>query len=245
MASLFGTRQPDEGVAEATALIRRIRNGQDTLTASARRITTGKIQRAKVDSNTNEAWDMRSLVGEMRFVTNSIAVKGSKAKLYVAKIPANQEDDPAPVKRSPALEAWREFTRYTDMRELIKRALSNLQISGEGYLTGVPGTLLGRDYDTMEWFFLSKNEVRAGAGEDDVTIKVLGSKIDTSKSEITLVEVWNPQRLLPARLPCPVCAADPPGDRRPHHARLRTDRLPSRRCRDPRRPPVRDPGRRD
>jgi len=192
MASLFGTRQPDEDVAHATAVLRRIRKGQDTLTASARRITSHKIERIKVNSDSTEAWDMRGLVGEMRFVTNSIAVKGSKAKLFVARVPSNQEDDPVPVKRGDALDAWREFTKYTDVRELIKRCLANLQVTGEGYLAGVPGTLLGHDWEEMEWFFLSKNEVKAGAGEDDVTLKILGSKINTTKSQVTLVEVWNP-----------------------------------------------------
>lgn len=209
MATKF-PRLADDAVAAAVQAGLRIRSGQETLLASARRIMgTKTVKRQKADSAGLEAWEMRDLVGEVRFVTNTVAAKGSKAKLYVGRVPSNQEDSPEPVKGGVALEAWKEFTQYTDMRELIKRALANLQIAGEGYLVGVPGTLLGRDYETMEWYFLSSSEVKDQGAGDEVTIKVRGSEIKTSKSDIKLIEVWNPHPNDSSRPDSPILSALP------------------------------------
>ena len=189
MANPF-MRVADEKVADAIQQVMRIRGAGDILLASARKVTQTQMVRGATAGDAAEAWDMRELVGELRFLTNTIAVKGSQARFYVGKIPANQEDAPRPVKSGPAFELWQEFCRYTDLSELIKRALNNYQISGEGYLAGVPGLLLDRQYETMEWYFLSKDEVMISG--DDVTLKVCGQRIETKRSDVELIQTWNP-----------------------------------------------------
>lgn len=191
MANPMFPRLADEAVAAAVQSGMRIRKGQETLLSSARRITTREIKKVRADAPTAEAWDMRELVGEVRFLTNTIAAKGSKAKLFVGRIPTNQEDSPEPVKRGDALDAWRQFTQYTDMRDLIKRALANFQISGDGYLVGIPGNLLGREYEETEWYFLSKSEVRDEGSSGAVTVVIKGAEIKTDKSTTKIIEVWN------------------------------------------------------
>ena len=208
MANPIFPRLADDAVAQAVQAGMRIRRGQDTLLASAHHISNKKIERRKDDSGVAEAWQMRELVGEVRFVTNTVAVKGSKAKLYVGRLPTSQEDSPEPVKGGVALTAWQEFTRDTDMPELIKRALANLQIAGIGYLCGIPGNLLGRDYEDMEWYFLSQQEVKDN-DESTVTLKVLGAKIETTKQQVKLIEVWNPHPLDSSRPDSPIISALP------------------------------------
>lgn len=192
MAIPLMPRLSDEAVASAVQAGMRIKQGQETLLSSARHVKNSKIKKVRPDSDAAEAWEMRELVGEVRFVTHTIAVKGSKAKLYVGKVPSSQEDSPEPVKQGDAMKAWNLFTAYTDMRELIRRCLDNLQIAGEGYLLGIPGSMLGREYDEMEWHFLARDEVQEEVDGERVTVIVLGTEIKTTKSQIELIQVWNP-----------------------------------------------------
>jgi hypothetical protein len=208
MANL--TRLPKAGVAEGVKAFVRAHASKDAFVAAARRIATTKMTRSKTTSAAAEAWDLRDLVGEVRFITNTVASKGSRAKLFVAKVPANQEDDPVPLKSGPAYEAWRQFTTNSDMRELIKRALNNYQVTGEGYLAGIPGGLLGADTDETQWHFLSKSEVKKDyPANGEVELKVLGAKVETYLSSITLIETWNPHPADSARPDSPVLSAMP------------------------------------
>jgi len=208
MASLMNL--PRGEVVDGVKAFMKAHASKDAFLAAARKIATTKVTRSRVSDGSQEAWDLRDLVGEVRFITNTVASKGSRAKLFVARVPANLEDDPVPLRSGPAYDAWRQFISFTDMRELIKRALSNYQVSGEGYLAGVPGSLLDADNDEIQWHLLARGEVKkdyptAGA----VELKVLGAKIETTLAEVTLIETWNPHPADSARPDSPVLSAMP------------------------------------
>lgn len=204
----FLSKVPENVVGDVRAFMK-AHATRDSFIAAARKVATSKMVRLNVDSLDAEIWELRDLIGEVRFLTNTVASKGSRAKLYVAKVPSNLEDDPVPLKSGDAYDVWKQFVTYTDMRELVKRALSNFQVSGQGYLAGVPGSLIGSDSDEVQWFFLSKSEVKKEQNTNEVCIKVLGTKIDTNTDVVKLVEVWNPHPDDSAKADSPVRSAVP------------------------------------
>lgn len=79
---------------------------QSSLTASAKRLTTTNIVRmgssGKGEAWQEDAWDMYDLVGEQRFLANTIAGRMSQARLFVGKMPKDPTDDVEPVTEGTA-----------------------------------------------------------------------------------------------------------------------------------------------
>lgn len=170
---------------------------RDSFVASARRITkTTSVSRNKQGGVEVEAWDMRALVGELRFVTNAIASKGSKARLYVGKKSARQEDKPKAVESGPAFEAWSAFCDNVDLAGFLKKALANYQIPGICWFVGVPETMLPdadeySDPDTYCWYVLSRHEVKE-IDENTVELCIEGKRAYYDKNAVQLFETWQP-----------------------------------------------------
>src|SRR6478609_5757625 len=73
-----------------------------SLLASAQRLTGAKLKstpgRSSAGKNWQEdAWEMYDLVGEERFLANTLAGRMSQARLFVGKIAENASDAPDPV----------------------------------------------------------------------------------------------------------------------------------------------------
>lgn len=207
MATPFA--RPDESVIDGVKRFLAGHRTRDSFVAAARKISRSMMVRGSANSSNAEAWDLRDLVGEVRFITNTVSAKGSRAKMFVARTPANQEDDPVPLKSGVAYDAWQAFTSNTDMRELIKRALNNYQVAGEGYLVGIPGDLVDADTADLQWYFLSKGEVKKQGESNEVILKVLGAEIETTTDQVKLIQTWNPHPNDSAKADSPVLSAMP------------------------------------
>src|SRR5690606_6279981 len=83
---------PPPGVVRAAARPRPM----TSLLASASRLTqealTGKRWSAASQDWQEDAWDMLDLVGEQRFLTNTLANRLSQARLYVGRIDGRSEE---------------------------------------------------------------------------------------------------------------------------------------------------------
>lgn len=119
-----------------------------SLTSSARRITRAQLERStsvvSQDAWQDEAWDMFDLVGELRFLVNTLAGRLAQAKFYVGE---RTDDDttqaPVATTNSTANDLLADIGTTTAGRaQLIARLAINLYIAGDGWLVGIPQGLL-------------------------------------------------------------------------------------------------------
>lgn len=118
-----------------------------SLLASATRITNRTVKSSAFRKATHadwqdDAWAMYDLVGEQRFLATTIAARVAKGRLYVGKLGA-PEDDPAPIEDERVkgiLEAIGDGPQ--GMARLVERLATNLFITGDGWLVGIPKDLM-------------------------------------------------------------------------------------------------------
>lgn len=124
------------------------------LMASARRLTNrdakGRNEGAKGGAGKTspwqeEAWELLDLIGEQRFLANTLAGRMSQASLYVGKI----EDSDSPGTRPQHVEdsALQDLLNsigggIAGQGQLIHRAGVNLFVAGEVWLVGIPPRLV-------------------------------------------------------------------------------------------------------
>lgn len=136
-----------------------------SLTASSARLKSRNIKRftkGKGDEWQSEAWDMYDLVGEQRFLANTLGNLMGQARFFVSRLPDNPIDEPDPILRpseensddenppepltseeEQALVAWEGFCRNPiQLSQLIARAGVNLFIAGDGWIAGIPKRLM-------------------------------------------------------------------------------------------------------
>ena len=202
---------PPPGVVRAAARPRPM----TSLLASASRLTqealTGKRWSAASQDWQEDAWDMLDLVGEQRFLTNTLANRLSQARLYVGRIDGGAMlDDPEPV-TDPTINSVLEALggSPTGRSQMLRRLAVNLSISGEGWLVGVPSGLLPAEHrtrepredwrpgddlflDDLEWRMLSTSEVSTtpqGLAKLKFAEKVT---VEASPDDLYLIRVWHP-----------------------------------------------------
>lgn len=179
-----------------------------SLVASARRIRetdrrTGQNRdQTKQADWQDEAWDMYDLVGELRFLVNTLAGRIGQAKLFVGKQSEGGEDAPDPIEDAEISSLITAFggTR-AGQSQLLARLAINLAIPGEGWLVGLPPlddeeeerlSLEDSLADDLEWHMLSVSEVSAGPGQDTIKVTIEGDPYEFDPEEIYLIRVWNP-----------------------------------------------------
>lgn len=198
-----------------------------TLTAAATRITSAQLKSIRTNrtgsgsSWQGEAWEMFDLVGEHRFLNETVARRTAQARLFVGKLPENPLEPPEPTKDKQLQELLSSLGKGSvGQSRLLERLALNLSIAGEGYLVGVPPKFLDEEeldggglssdmvlfpaieqitpiledtltIDDLRWFMLSISEVTLGS-EDEVTLTLLdGKKIKTNIDEVYLIRIWN------------------------------------------------------
>ena len=124
-----------------------------SLVASARRITSKTVSRqgSSAKSWQEDAWEMFDLVGEQRFLANTLASRMSQAKLYVGQQTADsQTDAPDPVEDNDAvtgvLDAFGDTA--SARQQILQRLGVNLFVAGDGWLVGIPSELMPHPDDT-------------------------------------------------------------------------------------------------
>lgn len=175
------------------------------LTAASSTISSRRIKRAHTygEAWQQEAIELYSEVGELRYLANAQANAASRAELFVAKyedggtIPARvfAEDDPIP------LAAWDEFGGGPIGRaELVKRLFLQLFITGDGYIVGIPpGVVDDRDPITnrpialadLTWRVIAPNEITLK--QDKLTLNLGDHQRYTLSLDTTVVvRAWRP-----------------------------------------------------
>lgn len=86
-----------------------------------------------------EAWDLYDLVGEQRYIVDTLANTIGRAKLYVGKV-AEQDDlgAPQPVEEGDPADVLDLLGTESERSQMLARYGANDRVAGEGYLVGVP-----------------------------------------------------------------------------------------------------------
>lgn len=129
------------------------------LTAAATRITTRDLDRSKKRRTQKgstdwqaDAWDMYDLVGEFRFVCNTLAGRVAQAHLFAARLSDDPTEAPVPLETNDdadegegtatdraVADAWAAFGGTPVQRaQMVARLAVALFTPGEGYVVGVP-----------------------------------------------------------------------------------------------------------
>ena len=189
-----------------------------SVTASAR-LLTGKTLRnngksVKATQWQEDAWDMYDLVGEQRFLVNTLASRIAQAKLFVGRLdPERTTEDPIEVEDEEISHLIEAIGGGPAGRsQIIHRLAANLLVSGDGWLVGIPKDKVPESVDArlpddddipasglndlrnLSWFMLSISEIEK-QGMEEVRIKLgedASQQITTDPDEIYLIRVWRP-----------------------------------------------------
>src|SRR3546814_6698033 len=86
-----------------------------------------------------EAWDLYDLVGEQRYIVDTLANTIGRAKLYVGRV--SEQDDlgaPEPVDEGDPADVLDLLGTENERSQMLTRYGANDRVAGEGYLVGVP-----------------------------------------------------------------------------------------------------------
>jgi len=187
------------------------------LTASAQRLTStnvagGPNRAGKAGEWQTDAWDMYDLVGEQRFLANTLAGRASQARLYVGRLPSNDPLAEPEALDDPVLQGMLDSIgkAATGRAQLVLRMVMNYFIAGEGYLVGFPPHILAKArgeamvtpingnsevlMTDLEWRVLSVGELRYKT-EKTVEVSLAetgGKKTEVSIDELYVIRSWRP-----------------------------------------------------
>lgn len=190
------------------------------LVAAGQRITSTNVKRvgvSKAESWQDDAWDMYDLVGEQRFLSNTLANRMGQARFYVGKLPENTTEDIETQVSGPAYDVFQSMVgRGANFSQMISRMGLNLFIAGDGYLLGCPkdgGQLTdpedtedwitplggdtsfeGIDLEDLDWRMLSVSEcnVNSQSGEITAASSTGPNKEKFNADDVALIRVWKP-----------------------------------------------------
>lgn len=189
------------------------------LTASASRLTSktiGGLAAGKGPATDwqADAWDMYDLIGEQRFLANTLAGRGAQARLFVGTLNRTEPlADPEPT-LDPKLSAMLDdFGKSAPGRaQIMLRALIGYFVGGETYLVGIPDYLIVAaetgeepvrpvgatagdiDMSSLVWRALSANEIvfKRGGSVDLRLAESNGRKVEADINELYVMRSWRP-----------------------------------------------------
>ena len=189
-----------------------------SLVAAAARLNAKKVARpgaSKAEAWQEDAWDMYDLVGEQRFLATTLANRLAQARLFVGRLPDNPTEEVVPIEDGQAYDVFTTLeTAGQHLDQIVGRLGINLFVAGDGWLVGVPRTLVtsdagpgtgpargisplgaeedGIDISDLDWRMLSVSEVRHN-GTDEVVLKGWdGGDLTVKPDDIFLIRVWRP-----------------------------------------------------
>lgn len=166
-----------------------------------------------------EAWDLYDLVGEQRYIVDTLANTIGRAKLYVGRV--SEQDDlgaPSPVEEGDPADVLDLLGTENERSQMLTRYGANDRVTGEGYLVGVPKERLEvrpdeavqdprmRIEPTAEpteiaiedlvWRYMSVEEVVIDGDSvklewADARAADTNDQITFTQEEIFLIRVWN------------------------------------------------------
>lgn len=182
----------------------------NSLLAAATRITGAAIERTRggivrTEAWQEDAWETYGLVGEMRFLLNTLAKQMAKARWFVGELPDDPDDDPTPVTDAFLVAALNALGGGpVGLAQMIRRLCLNLGVVGDGWLVGIPHYLMpGFEGDRppadapanlldMEWRMLSTSEVAVDGNEIKLTLGDGKDTVKASADDLWMVRVWEP-----------------------------------------------------
>lgn len=127
---------------------------RNAITASAARLTKREVERLATSRKgkagnspwQQDAWEMYDLVGEERFLANTLAQRIGQAHLYVGRVPEDDENGtPVPVESGSVADVLDSFGASQAQRsQILTRFGVNAFVAGEGWLVGLPKAMLDR-----------------------------------------------------------------------------------------------------
>lgn len=197
-------------------------HGVASLVASAQRITAKELRTTNGQAVAlhadwqDDAWDMYDLVGEQRFLSNTLANRLAQAHLYVGTLQGDGTDTPVPVEPgSEAADVLKPIgTTASGLSQLIQRLGVNLFIAGDAWLVGIPSRFVpdgertieqtegdgidpfegGTDISDLEWRALSVAEVSTTTS-GLLQLRFGERKQDTvtvPPDDVWLLRIWRP-----------------------------------------------------
>lgn len=189
----------------------------DSLVAAAQKMGAaavgGRTLKKNVTANSwqTEAWELYREVGELRFLTNTLAGRASQATLFVGKNEDSAGAEPTRVDTGPAYEALQKLGGGpSGIVRLLKRGVAGLFVAAEATITGVPREwldlaadsdgeytvpadgALDPDIDSLEWATLSSLEVKS-TSDDKLDLTFRGVKLkDVPVESVYTISLWNP-----------------------------------------------------
>jgi hypothetical protein len=120
---------------------------QSSLVAAARRVTATQVRRFAGGQQAgrewqDESWNMYDLVGELHYLTTTLAGRMGQARLFVGTLPDDDTQAPQQVTDGPAAVAFDALSNANGRQQMIVRLGSGLFIAGEGWIVGIPRYLL-------------------------------------------------------------------------------------------------------
>lgn len=179
----------------------------NSLQAAAKRITGRRLRPTTIEKWQDEAWAMFDEVGELRFVAGSRANAVSRARLFAARIP-DQDEHPEPVDPDEstgtrlAADTVRALGGGTMNRgDMLHRLAVHLFVAGESLIVGIPPHVLD---DTVEpddtpiglagltWRALSTREAQITGERLNLVLDDDQSRREVDLDDAVVVRVWRP-----------------------------------------------------
>jgi len=175
---------------------------RSALVAASVDISKRRIKRATVhEAWQQEAIELYSQVGELRYVANAQANAASRADLFVGRWEDGVHE---PVKVDPGVidEIWHQFGGGPLARaQLVRRLFLQLYVPGDGYIVGLPPGVIDDAPMTpgitdrvrlldLSWHVMSALEVKAT--DDEVMIDLGDKPRRVPRDRVVLVRAWNP-----------------------------------------------------
>ena len=168
-----------------------------------------------------EAWDMYDLVGEQRYIVDTIGNTIGRARLYIGRVSDQDElGAPVPVDEGDPADVLDLLGTESERAQMLQRYGVNDRVAGEGYLVGVPKQFLAvqeqpdEDFsfriaptapaaedevaaiEDLVWRYMSVEEVIIDGSSvqlewADADAADSDGKIYVTQSDIYLIRIWN------------------------------------------------------
>lgn len=237
------TSRPAQGIRptpdpEARRLARK------ALVAASVRLKSKKLSRRELmaaygsDEWQSDAWDVYDLVGEMRFLADTLAAREAQARLYIGRATESDEfGDPEPVDEDAPENVLGLLGSESEIQEMLEIYGVNQFVTGDGWMVGVPKHLLDPEgeeapddpemfldplgiepntepsIEDLKWRFVSVDEISF----QDGGVISLGweceaahhGTINVKKDQVFAFRVWRPHPRRQREANSPVRAALP------------------------------------
>lgn len=218
------------------------RLARKALVAASARLKTKRLNRRELLAAygstewQSDAWDVYDLVGEMRYLADTLAARESQARLYIGRVTESDEfGDPKPVDEEDPANVLDLLGTESEIQEMLETYGVNQFVTGDGYMVGVPKHFLDPTVEVpddpdmfldplgmeespepaiedLTWRFLSVDEISftdSSIGLEWECEAANHGVISVDKDQVYAFRVWHPHPRRRREANSPVRAALP------------------------------------